>query len=1090
MSATMTSLTPSAPSEIYVVGKPLNLRAERRFEEAWRRQAAQAFIARVARGFLTRSRMRKDRENDAAKLLQRAARMWLSRRKLRSLRCHRSATQVQSLLRRYLAEAMLQQLIWASYATTLQKRWRGVLGRRLAQNRRQQRSASSIQCLFRGWAVRRRLQARRKLLKWWQQMHRKRVAKAVRIQASFRRFQSLALYQRLKDHVLRPSEMLMMTLGLARFRRQVVLLKAHVAAKDIQRQWRGYTVRRFVELRRQVRRALRCWRRIASVATTAAVVLQRVFRGHVARVRAKKLQEQRVCSILVIQASCRAYCAQAELLQRRRLVSACRLQEAWREVRPKLAQRRLVLRVTAVQAAWRGLVGRRTAASLRRFQERKRRWLAASAAAMAASAEAAERELAAAADARERAEAAAAEEAAAAKATAEEAAAMAAAEAAAAKAAAEAAASATEAAEAEATAAKEAAEAEDPAKAAACADASCSGADEEISTEAAASPTCTDIKDCQEDASWPEVPILSRQSDQPQFHHQQPQRQELGASLEASLNKYRAGEFHPKHPQTPQKTQQQQEKQLLQHRRQGRHCSPHHRIQQNNLHQKTHWRQQHHKQPHRTHHHNQQHHQQRLQQLVTLQQRLQHNSGQEEEEEDTENEQEQRDIEKRRGCQADGGEFQVNWNYFSPCNQTSLHDQWRAKEVEANDEDPNPSAVPSGIAATALAEDPSPRLERSPLADDEDDNRSTRAADLLEELGVKARALHASKRTMRSENQNGLLRSHGQKALVQGNTQDQQFAASTEAAAALWERENACGLRGVSAATATATVAAAAAACGSISGGKNLQVPVSSSYTSSVPATRPFVSRGRSSESRRGDDEHEEGGSRSGYGGSALRAARKLRSSSSATILVSDYNCAPEGLDCASNSQVSDVTLQQRHPRGPSCQNLQFSSGFYASADASNIIASDTCSRTIDNTVEHPPAISGESTAPLLRTNRNEEQGKVDWWLQMGSSGSVVSETVPPTQSQQQDAKVESQGLNPTRGAAESQKKRQASRRPRSAIARLPTGNERMLLAAFLSAQPGISAAAEAAARARPQSAKRSAARRSQHNYEGSVGWI
>ncbi|OLP97394.1 Tubulin glycylase 3E [Symbiodinium microadriaticum] len=57
-----------------VVGKALNLRAERRFGEAWRQSAAQVTIARFVRGFLVRHQGEIIARQNAAKILQRRVR--------------------------------------------------------------------------------------------------------------------------------------------------------------------------------------------------------------------------------------------------------------------------------------------------------------------------------------------------------------------------------------------------------------------------------------------------------------------------------------------------------------------------------------------------------------------------------------------------------------------------------------------------------------------------------------------------------------------------------------------------------------------------------------------------------------------------------------------------------------------------------------------------------------------------------------------------------------------------------------------------------------------------------------------------------
>eukprot|EP00931_Biecheleriopsis_adriatica_P123565 TRINITY_DN9861_c0_g1_i3.p1 TRINITY_DN9861_c0_g1~~TRINITY_DN9861_c0_g1_i3.p1 ORF type:complete len:356 (-),score=73.95 TRINITY_DN9861_c0_g1_i3:72-1139(-) len=86
-------------------------------------------------------------------------------------------------------------------------------------------------------------------------------------------------------------------------------------------------------------------------------------------------------------------------------------------------------------------------------------------------------------------------------------------------------------------------------------------------------------------------------------------------------------------------------------------------------------------------------------------------------------------------------------------------------------------------------------------------------------------------------------------------------------------------------------------------------------------------------------------------------------------------------------------------------------------------------------------------------------QNLEDWWLCFSSHGEQSEE---PKTEQEASSVV---AVAPARG-------NRAGRRPRSAIARLPSGDERMLLSAYLSTSPGV-APSSAARRGRPQSAKR-----------------
>lgn len=390
----------SAPSEIYVQGSKLNLRTERRFEEAWRRQAALALISRVARGFLVRCRVRNHKREAAAIRLQRPARVWLACRVLKRLRVSFAVKEVQRYVRRFEAFMTLRNSFLGSQATTIQQCWRGHLGRQYAGMKCRSIASLVIQRHWRGKIVRWRLAACSRIVGWWRRLHQRRSAMAIRMQAAFRTFHAAQHLAFLKLHVQRPATFVSLFIGIARWKRRTLCLRAEAAAVTVQRYARGLLSCRRVAMRRLLKQLLQEWHRTSSRAAAAALILQCVRRGQLARMRASLLR----LACRVVQVLCRTHAARQFLLLCKCEAATIRLQAFFRRVLcVKLCTK---LRKTAVrlQAAWRGVLARRAAQERRRFVERRRKWLAASAAAMAEAAATAERELAASAATRERVE--------------------------------------------------------------------------------------------------------------------------------------------------------------------------------------------------------------------------------------------------------------------------------------------------------------------------------------------------------------------------------------------------------------------------------------------------------------------------------------------------------------------------------------------------------------------------------------------------------------------------------------------------------------------------------------------------------------
>ncbi|CAK0860068.1 unnamed protein product [Prorocentrum cordatum] len=366
---------PGDTASLCVVGRRLNLRSERAFDRAWKRQAAQQLINRVARGFLERVRLRRRRDE----------------------RLIRLARLVQGRSRSFLAVRALQDLRRHLGAVGLQRRWRGALGRRRACERRlevqRNLAATRLQRCWRGRAARRWVGACVRLVRWWRRRHRARAACAVRVQSAARGWLARRRYARYHERVLQPTLTLSRLVALARWRHQAALCSAGEAAVLLQRRWRGLLGRRAAARQRTKRRAMAAWRAHAAACVAAARRLQRSLRCRLRRAAAARwasarqaarlrLQRgwraraaRRLAAAVVLQAGWRALQARRHAHCLRRARAALALQAAVRGLWARRAARQRLARLVAMQAVWRGRLGRRMAVAQRRLVENKRRWL-------------------------------------------------------------------------------------------------------------------------------------------------------------------------------------------------------------------------------------------------------------------------------------------------------------------------------------------------------------------------------------------------------------------------------------------------------------------------------------------------------------------------------------------------------------------------------------------------------------------------------------------------------------------------------------------------------------------------------------------
>lgn len=393
--ATSTCLdTASARVDLAIVGHTLNLRSERRFESAWKRRCAQRLIVRVARGFLARRRAWRLRLHRAILQVQQAVRRWIGRRLQQRQRLLQAQLVVLRHARCFCARALLLHCRHAKAAIHIQRHFRGLRGRRRASAHRKLAAAIRIQRLYRKCRNRKEELAQQKIAAWWRDEFVKRVVAAVHLQAAYHGWTARMRVRSLRANVVAPTHKLSRTLACARWRRRLILVRAHLAALNVQRRWRSCVVQRQVRVFCTLKQVLSQWRSLALEDALHATVLQKYWRGkcakhyfRLARIACMKLQtawraHRQKIETLWLRSNAmaarlqQAWRGHARRQRRKRREAAVRLQAAWRGIQARVRLTSMPLVATFIQAAWRGFLARRVAAHRRRFLNRKRRWLA------------------------------------------------------------------------------------------------------------------------------------------------------------------------------------------------------------------------------------------------------------------------------------------------------------------------------------------------------------------------------------------------------------------------------------------------------------------------------------------------------------------------------------------------------------------------------------------------------------------------------------------------------------------------------------------------------------------------------------------
>jgi hypothetical protein len=312
-----------------IVGKPINIRAERKIDRNFLSEQAARLLQRYGRGFLVRRRAKHQLEREAATLIQAQIRKRLAQLELVRRRRHRAALKIQTSVRAWRARQLLLHLKQVSITTKLQSLYRGQTARRLYKQLRLARSALVIQKTFRRldgyrakqecevyhskvrliqlhWLMRWRLKVRaatliqchcRKLLAGRLLVRKRRERQAaVTIQCWARGLHAKATLVHLRR--VQAATKLQSFSRMLRAKRQLRFLIETQAALVIQSHYRSYRSK----VIREALSKLKGWR------VNAASHIQRVMRGYIDRLKVTQRMELRAA--VAIQTAYRRFCAQ------------------------------------------------------------------------------------------------------------------------------------------------------------------------------------------------------------------------------------------------------------------------------------------------------------------------------------------------------------------------------------------------------------------------------------------------------------------------------------------------------------------------------------------------------------------------------------------------------------------------------------------------------------------------------------------------------------------------------------------------------------------------------------------------------------
>lgn len=326
--------SPEIAIALEVVGRPANIRVERKLDRTYLTEQAARLLQRYGRGFLVRTRNRHEKDRKAATLIQAHIRRVLAQAELVRLRRTRAAIKLQAAYRAYRARNLLVHLKKERLAIKLQSLYRGRKARRHFKELRLAHCALTIQKTFRrlagytargdcmvyhakirliqrSWKVRwalktkavtaiqskyRGLLAERLLVK-------KRIERqaAIKLQCCIRGFLAKAELTRLKR--LKAAIKLQSFARMMKAKSQLRNLIETRAALVIQTHYRSFRSKQI----RDALSKLKAWR------VNAARNIQRVIRGHIDRVKVAK--RMRTAAATLIQTEFRWYLANKRYMQ-------------------------------------------------------------------------------------------------------------------------------------------------------------------------------------------------------------------------------------------------------------------------------------------------------------------------------------------------------------------------------------------------------------------------------------------------------------------------------------------------------------------------------------------------------------------------------------------------------------------------------------------------------------------------------------------------------------------------------------------------------------------------------------------------------
>lgn len=333
------------PCSLEIVGEKLNLRRARQLEKKYIREQASILIQKVMRGFLVRNRSQIDAKVKAAVTVQRNIRTYLAQNQLKRLKEAAYMLSIQRVFRRFVAGEICTDLRLNKAATKLQALQRQRKAKEELKFLRETRCAELTQRVWRQRIAREELltarefdKKLRKVQRWVKSRHEEKVKGAIVVQKHFRGLKGRRLLEGRKrevENVRKVQAIVRRFLAFQAFNAvktaQNALILQSVyrafisnlqyrrlmeikAACVIKRHYQSYQTRKStLSLRRakaaRIQAATYIKAHIKGFRTRqtysllrrskAAVSVQKLFRGHIARLYCRELRERQKAAVLI-----------------------------------------------------------------------------------------------------------------------------------------------------------------------------------------------------------------------------------------------------------------------------------------------------------------------------------------------------------------------------------------------------------------------------------------------------------------------------------------------------------------------------------------------------------------------------------------------------------------------------------------------------------------------------------------------------------------------------------------------------------------------------------------------------------------------